>query len=58
MKKAITVLICFCMFLSSFIPVSAQEQEVKGLHENLEKLWMKNNFTQEELTALDEYYTE
>ncbi|MBO5452860.1 MAG: S-layer homology domain-containing protein [Clostridia bacterium] len=58
MKKAITVLMCLCVFFSCFIPASAQEQEVKGLHENLEGLWMKNNFSEEELTALDEHYTE
>ena len=48
MKKTITVLMCLCVFFSCFITASAQEQEVKGLHENLEELWMKNNFSEEE----------
>ena len=53
MKKIIsTILSILITFISIQTTIFAEEQQVEGLHEKLNTLFIKNNFTEEQLTNM------
>ena len=69
MKKIIAVILCIIIVLSALIVVanemlqpSEEQGTVAGLQEKMDALWMKNNFSQEELNEMvqqwKDWYTE
>ena len=55
MKKIISALITIITLSINFqIPTMANEFEIEGLEENLEQLWFKNYFTQEQVYEMEE----
>lgn len=57
MKKIISFVLCMCFLLSSITVVTSEENSgISGLQENLDKLWMKNNFTPEQMDNMIEQW--
>lgn len=53
MKKTLSIILTIFMILISIEISVFAEQQVEGLHEKLNALFIKNNFTEEELQAMD-----